>query len=501
MLQGRCCRTQALEPAKLIAEVKLLVKRGFFYDALQLFSLLRASNTDPTNLPIVYALKACGSLPAFNEGLSIHTFITKAGLLDQNLTSMNSLIEMYSSFARVDAARQVFDGMPERNTVSWNMMMFGYGTCGQPAAALDFCNLMKKNRVSIDTVGFKIILPICGKAGALQAGESVHCHLIISGLLNNTALATAIADMYANCRELCAAEKAFEENLRKDAASWNAMIANYSQARKFESSLELLNQMLAQGHNPSRPTILPSLQACTQLSSLKPGMAIHGLIISNGLYQDVSIKGLVIDMYTKCGEMGPACRVFAEIANCRVNTWSCMINGLGIHGRIQGSLMLFFQMLKNGVEPDDVVFLVLLSSCSHWGSMEEGWKVFFYMFSQFGIRPSMEHWVAMVDLVGRGGWIDEALGFMNEMPLEVDSGLVGAFLGACRIHGNQAMGKEMGDWLIERGCSVAGFYKLLVGIGAGGGNWDEVIRIREVIERRRLRGNSGTSLVEGSYKF
>ncbi|XP_020682085.1 pentatricopeptide repeat-containing protein DOT4, chloroplastic [Dendrobium catenatum] len=474
---------------------KQLVKDGFFHDALNVYHFLRASNADRTYLPFVYFLKACGELSAIHEGQAIHSLITKAGL-DQNLTFQNSLIEMYSNFAHVTAARQVFDAMPQRNIVSWNLMMLGYGVCDQPISALEFCTSMKNNGVALDSVGFKIVLPICGQANALEIGESVHGHLVVSGASNNTVLATAIMDMYAKCGELVAAEKAFMEIEFKDVVSWNAMIGGYAQARKYKLLLELLYQMHLQGFKPSVPTILLSVQACTHLPALQLGKSIHGQITRNGLSVDISIKGLLIGMYSKCGELLSSYNVFSEIIKVNVCSWSCMINGLGIHGYIKESLMLFFAMIKHGGKPDDICFLILLSSCSHWGLINEGLKVFYYMISMFGIEPRMEHWASLVDLIGRAGCINEAFRFMNEMPLEPNSSLIGAFLGSCRIHREEKMWKELGDCLIERGCVVPGFYKLLVGIRAGEEQWNEVNRVRNVIKKRRLWGNSGTSLVD-----
>ncbi|KAG0486217.1 hypothetical protein HPP92_008312 [Vanilla planifolia] len=358
-----------------LANIKNFAKAGCFEDALHLYHLVRASNMNATHLPFVYVLKACGGLCSIHEGLSIHGIIIKAGL-GQNVTFMNSLIEMYTAFGHLNSAFHVFETMPQRNLVSWNMMVLGYSTCSQPLAALQLCVVMKNNGICLDAVGLKIVLPICGQVEALQVGKSIHGRLVITGLYNTTALATATMDMYAKCGQVGAATKVFDEIPTKDVVSWNALMTGYIKSRKFEALFLVLYQMFAQGIKPSITTFLLALQACTHLLALQVGKTIHGHIISTGIYVDISVKGLLVDLYCKCGELGFACQAFTEIIYGKVNTWSCMINGLGIHGFARESIMLFFLMLKQGIKPDEVCFLVVLSSCSHQGLTQEGWKVF-----------------------------------------------------------------------------------------------------------------------------
>jgi pentatricopeptide repeat protein len=53
----------------------------------------------------------------------------------------------------------------------------------------------------------------------------------------------------------------------------------------------------------------------------------------------------------------------------------------------------------------------------------------------------MEHYNCMVDLLARGGFLDEAYEFIQSMTLKADVRVWGALLGACRIHKNIDLGK------------------------------------------------------------
>ncbi|KAJ0967170.1 hypothetical protein J5N97_024087 [Dioscorea zingiberensis] len=492
--------TTTTQSQSLTHDIKHLASAGDFERVLDLYRALRLSGSKPDSFTLPCVIKSCTTLLALEEGLSIHSYIIKSGH-ECNLYTMNSMIEMYSKFGFLSNAIQVFDEMPLRNPVSWNLMISGHGACGFPAHALAFCSSMKKEGVALDEVGFKIILPICARAQALRAGESIHAHELVSGLSQDKALITAVLDMYAKCGRLAAAEQLFNEILCRDVVCWNAMISGYLQAGKPEKMLELFKKMLAENFKPSFPTILLSIQACTQLSLLHAGKAIHGCVIRNGFLSDVSIGGLLIDLYSKCGELGSAYWVFNGMSKgcLSLNSWSCLMNGLGMHGHGKTVLIVFFQMLKNGIDPDGICFLIILSSCSHnAGFLELGRKVFCYMVEQFGIQPTMEHYTSMVDIIGRSGYLEEALKFICEMPVEPDSNVLGAFLGACRIHGHLVMERVFAEFFVDSECTIPGFYKLLLSVHAGRENWVEVSKIRRLIEEKRLKSISGCSVIEST---
>ncbi|WOL07171.1 pentatricopeptide repeat-containing protein [Canna indica] len=474
-------------------KIKGLTDAGFFEETLHAYRTLRVSDTKPDRFTFVYILKSCVGLSARQEAMSIHSHVTKSGF-EVDLLIRNSLIEMYSNFGAVSSARQVFDHMRRRNLVSWNLMISGYRKNGYYKEALDQCILMRHEGQALDLVGLKIVLPLIGCVKALGLSKSIHAHVVTTGLSQDTAIATALLDTYSKCGDFRASEQLFDEILHKDIICWNAMITRYSQLGKHVSVLELFKTMLFEGFEPSIPTILLLLNACTAVSNLQLGSCIHGYITRLGFTEDVSLSGLLVDMYSKCGELCSAACVFSEISKGNVNSWSCMIHGLGMHGHGRSALMVFFKMLKRGILPDGTCFLVLLASCSHCGLMKEGQQMFYYMVSHFGIQPRMDHFVTIIDLFGRAGYINEVVNFLSEMAIEPDGSLIGALLSGCRVHGHAEMG-GLFEMLIGSKWLTAGLYKILVDIYACNGRWEEVIKIRRLIEERGLEGTCGCSLI------
>ncbi|KAJ4952865.1 hypothetical protein NE237_029697 [Protea cynaroides] len=476
----------------LNSSLRELASSGFFEQILNLYWVLRLSNGKADNFTFPYVLKACATLVAFEEGILIHSQILKYGF-SENIFVANSLIDMYSKLACLQSAREVFDEMPKRNLVSWNCIISGNGLNGFPDTALELCSSLKVKGLKLDKVGLKIVLPACGQLGALRLGKSVHAHVVVSGLSSDTILATAIVDMYAKCGSLVVAERLFNEIPCKDVITWNAMISGFSQRGELEMVLKFFHKIQVEGLAPTVVTVLIALQACADSASLNTGEIIHGYITRMGLVSDNSVEALLINMYSKCGKLNLAHQVFRWISKEDVNSWSAIIHGLGMHGYGEKTLMGFFQMLKKGINPDGLCFLIVLSACSHSGMVKEGCMLFDYMVTHFRIQPKPEHYAAMVDLMGRAGLVNEAFKFITSMPMKPDISIWGAFLGACRIHDDVKMAKLSMEQMIKADTRTAGYYNLILNIYASRGIWEEVFKIRSLMEQSGVYKVSGHS--------
>ena len=77
-----------------------------------------------------------------------------------------------------------------------------------------------------------------------------------------------------------------------------------------------------------------------------------------------------------------------------------MIAGYGIHGHGDDAIALFYQIEKVGFKADYITFIALLSTCSHAGLVDKGQEYFDYMSQDYNIRPRMEHYDCMVEILG-----------------------------------------------------------------------------------------------------
>ncbi|KAL4191578.1 hypothetical protein AMTRI_Chr07g81300 [Amborella trichopoda] len=468
---------------------------GLSEKVLDIYVTLRLSGFKPDNFTFPFVLKACGHLNTLKDGQAVHTHILKVGF-ETDVYVANSLIDMYAKCECLEEAENVFDKMPERNLTSYYSLVSGYKRNGFVYEALELCDFMRILGLKHDRVGLKIIFPLCALSQCLKLGESIHAYAIASNLSSDLGVKTAILDMYAKCGMLEAAREIFDGILVKDVVVWNAMMSGYLGTKKPEKVLQLLREMCLERVPLSLVTVLLVLQACADLAALNQGKFTHGHIIKLGLESNAKVEGLLIDMYSKCGSLNSASKVFNSISGGNVNSWSAMISGLGMHGYGRASLMVFFGMMKRNIEPDWVTFLCILASSSHCGLVKEGEKFFDYMSRGFGIEPRMEHYTCMVDLLGRAGHIEEALRFIQGMPIEADASVWGAFLGGCKIHGKTDEGQSLEREIVNLGPRTGDCYVLLSSFNAEKGNWDGVMKTRGLMRERTVKKTPGCSLIQ-----
>ncbi|KAH8970653.1 hypothetical protein BDL97_02G099300 [Sphagnum fallax] len=203
-------------------------------------------------------------------------------------------------------------------------------------------------------------------------------------------------------------------------------------------------------------TFVGVVNACASLVALEEGRCAQKRIIQSGWDSDVFVGSSLVDMYTKCGSMEDAQRIFNKIPSRNVVTWNAMILGQVQCGQGQKSLELFQQMQQE--------------ACSHAGLVHEGTCFYASMKEVYMISPTMEHYTCMVDLLGRAGHLQEAENMIKSMPCKPHFATCIALLGACTIHGNVEMGERVAKQVMELESENAAGYVLLANIYAASGN-------------------------------
>ncbi|RYR17765.1 hypothetical protein Ahy_B03g062448 [Arachis hypogaea] len=66
--------------------------------------------------------------------------------------------------------------------------------------------------------------------------------------------------------------------------------------------------------------------------------------------------------------------IFDKIEANNMVSWTAIIMGCAMRGHALDAVSLFEQMLMDGVEPDYVAFMAVLTACSHAGLVDEAWK-------------------------------------------------------------------------------------------------------------------------------
>lgn len=315
----------------------------------------------------------------------------------------------------------------------------------------------------------------------------------------DSVLWTGLIDGYAKCGDLESARDLFDIMPGKDVVSWSAMIDGYVKGGDYREALALFEamQVSSSGAKPNVITMVSVICACAHLGALDKGRKIHRYLKDLGLKLTLPIATSLVDMYAKCGSIMEARKVFRSVPRSKTDVliWNSMIGGLAMHGMGKESLAMFREMKTLGIEPDEITYLGLLSACAHAGFVDKAW-VLFKSLKAKGLKPHIEHYACMVDVLGRSGRVLEALEFVRRMPVEPNGSILGALLSACRTHGWVKSGEIIGRKLIELEPEHDGRYVGLSNVYAIARQWEEAKMMREVMDRRGVKKAPGFSEVE-----
>ncbi|KAM3748952.1 hypothetical protein ACB098_05G147100 [Castanea mollissima] len=516
------------------------VKNADSSSALQMLLGMRYSDIRPNSVTLACILSVCASEAMVVLGTQLHGLVIRCGLeLDSPVA--NTLLAMYSKCQKLFDACMLFDRMPQTDLVTWNGMISGFvqnGCMGQAAHlfremisvgvkpdsitfasflpsvtessclkqglalnamnsdALDIFRWLLKENMRPNSVTLASVLQACAGLAALNLGKELHCNILKNGLDGRCRVGTAITDMYAKCGRLDLAHHTFQRMSERDSVCWNSMITSCSQNGKSEEAIDLFRQMGKGGTKYDCVSISAALSACAALSSLHYGKEIHGFMIKGAFSSDGFAESALIEMYAKCGNLDSARCVFDMMQGKNEVSWTNMISAYGNHGHLKESLTLFHEMLENGIQPDHVTFLAIISACAHAGQVDSGAHYFRCMTEEYGIPARMEHYACMVDLFGRAGRMNKASETIKNMPFAPDAGVWGTLLGACRVHGNVELAEVASRHLFDLDPQNSGYYVLLSNIHADAGQWGSVLKIRSLMKERQVQKVPGYSWID-----
>lgn len=451
----------------------------------------------------------------------------------RNLYSWNNMLSGYIKLGMIKAAKRLFDKMPEKDVVSWNTMVIGHAQVGYFNEALKLYREFRRSSIGFNEYSFAGVITACVKSRDFSLTEQIHCQVFVAGFLSNIVLSSSIVDAYAKCGKLSEARRLFDAMRKRDVlawttlvsgysrcgdmvsarelfeampvknpVSWTALIAGYSHSGMSIQALDLFAKMMKLQVQPDQFTFSSCLSACAGMASLKHGRQIHAFLVNASFRPNTIVVSSLIDMYSKCGSLDVARRVFNTAYNKHdAVLWNTMLSSLAQHGMGKEAIETFFKMVKFGVKPNRITFVVLLNACSHSGLVQEGLSFFETMSSNYDVLPDQEHYACIIDLLGRAGRFSEVLAQIKKMPCEPDDHIWNALLGVCRIHGNVELGRMAAELLIELDPQSPAAYLLLSSIYGVLGMWENVEKVRQLMDERHVRKEQAVSWLEIEHKM
>ncbi|CAA6661735.1 unnamed protein product [Spirodela intermedia] len=458
---------------------------GFPARALDLFLRLAATGEPPpTGHTISIAI----------GGKQLHAVAVKSDFL-QDTAVGNSLVTMYGKCDMIIEAEVLFDEMPHRNLVSWNAMAGAFYRNGSFERALDQVSRMRLSEVEAEGRAWVTSLACCGSLRRLRWGKGIHALAIKGGFSSNAFVSSAVVGMYSGCAEMADAEKKLEDD--SAVPSWNALLSGYVRVR----------QNVAEALSLDHFTFSTVLKACSSLPSLAAGEQIHAQIVKSGRggghgASNPHVGSSLIEMYSRCGCLAEAEKVFAAMEEKDTVVWNSMLGGYAQGGFGEKAILLYDRMREEGVvKPTGPTLLAVLSACSHSGLVQQGRRIFDSMAKgNQGIEPEEPHFACMVDLLSRRGLLRQAEDFIARLPTKATSPTPSSIwrplLAAARSYGDLTTAEQVAGRMLEMNPEDPTVYVTLANMYAADGRRDEAANQRRAMSEKALKKEPGYSWIE-----
>lgn len=385
--------------------MRAYLERNSPHEALNLYKLFLINDPIPDNYTYPILLQSCTARSSEFEGKQLHNHILKLGF-NSDIYARNTLINMYAVCGSMSSARKIFDESPVLDQISWNSILAGYVQMGDVKEAIYVYDRMPERNI----IASNSMIVLFGKTGhAVEA-----CQL-------------------------------FNEIPQKDMVSWSAMISCYEQNAMYEEALVFFTKMNKNEVTVDEVVVVSVLSACTHLSIVQTGKSMHGLAVKIGIQSYVNLQNALIHLYSSCGEILDAKKLFndgihldriswnsmisgylkcdlVEDAESLFNSmpekdivsWSAMISGYAQHERFSEALALFREMQFHGIPPDEITLVSVILACTHLAALDLGKWIHAYI-SKNNLKVNVVLGTTLISMYVKCGCVENAFEIFNVM--------------------------------------------------------------------------------------
>ncbi|KAF3794709.1 Pentatricopeptide repeat-containing protein [Nymphaea thermarum] len=374
------------------------------------------------------------------EAQRVHGSLIKSGL-HAHIFKCNLLLLLYVSSGFLQDAHRLLLSMPASNAVSWNTVLSGYVKSRSLAEALQFfrnmpevdthshnsviscftvhgcCSEaiahfseMRRSCFSPDRFTYSTILTVCG----FEVGRQIHGLVFKSGVDHDVFTAANLVKLYVDYERLGDAYQVFVEVPIRDVVVWNALISGFSRNGRSDVSFNLFKKMLGEGMLPDAYTFASLLDVSAGQLAMGKAVQLHALIIRFGISWDLFVANCLLHFYSKCESVMDLVKVFSEMRERNIVSWSILLATLAQSGFENKSVELFHEMESSGIKPNSFIFVGVLGACARMAALDRGKQVHGHVLS-FGMELDVITGSAIIDMYAKCGEMDSALKLFSDL--------------------------------------------------------------------------------------
>ncbi|CAI0546714.1 unnamed protein product [Linum tenue] len=389
---------------------------GMGFEAIAAFVEMLESGIFPNDYCYSAVIRACSSKEMLPFGEVIFGSVLKTGYLGSDVCVGCALIDMFVKGGKdLESAYQVFDKMPERNVVTWTLMITRFQQLGCPREAIELFISMVSNGCVPDRFTHSGVISACAELGFLSPGQQFHAWVIKSGLASDVCVGCSLIDMYAKCSPngaLNVLKEVFDRIQDHNVMSWTAIITGYVQSGAHDmEAIELFLEMVQTRITPNQYTLSAVLKACASLSNPLIGEQVHSYAMKLGLSAVDCVGNSLITMYARSGNMEHARKAFDVLFVKNLVSYNAMVDA---YSKSSNSEQAFELLHEIETEIDSFTFASLLSGASSIGAISKGEQIHARILKS-SLEPCLHVSNALISMYSTCGSIDSASQVFNSM--------------------------------------------------------------------------------------
>lgn len=345
------------------AYISNAVLGGRSRNAIEGFIELRRGGGEPNSITFCVFLNACSDSLLLELGRQVHGFLVRSGF-DGNVSVSNGLIDFYGKCEEVGSAKMIFDGIRDKNDVSWCTMLAVYVQNDEEEKACQMFLRARRKEIEPKDFMVSIVLSACAGIAGLELGRSVHAVAVKACVEGNIFVGSALVDMYGKCGNIEDAEIAFNEMPERNLVCWNAMIGGYAHQGHADMAVALFEEMTSSRCEvmPNYVTLVCVLSACSRAGAVKKGMEIFESMRQRyGIEPGAEHYACIVDLLGRAGMVERAYEFIKEMPiRPTISVWGALLNACRVYGKPDLGKISADNLFK--LDPKDSGNHVLLSN-------------------------------------------------------------------------------------------------------------------------------------------
>ncbi|XP_038898992.1 pentatricopeptide repeat-containing protein At5g56310-like [Benincasa hispida] len=342
---------------------------------LSIYTHMNRNSIFPNNYTFPFLLKSLADFNDLVSGQSVHTHVLKLGYV-ADVYVQNSLMDVYASCGKMGLCKKVFDEMPQRDVVSWTVLIMGYRVSLMFDDALIAFEQMQYAGVEPNRVTMVNALAACANFGAIEMGVWIHEFVKRKGWEMDVILGTSLIDMYGKCGRIKEGLVVFQAMKEKNVYTWNALIKGLALAKSGEEAIAWFNRMDEEGVEPDEVTLVAVLCACSHSGLVDMGKQIFQSLTDRrfGFSPGIKHYSCMVDLLARYGCIEAAFVLIKDMPfEATKAMWGSLLAGSRAHGGLEVSEIAAKKLVE--MEPENGAYYVVLSNIyaemEKWSEVEK----------------------------------------------------------------------------------------------------------------------------------